>query len=106
MKISLEFARKGLTTNIPALVQIMACHRIGDKPLSKPIVVRLLRRFYDGQEFYMSLQFVISFRNIEYSVFSMQIAISLFKKVALTWSNMNRHTLNTNLVHSIEVGLR
>ena len=40
--ISLKFAPKGLINNIPALVQIMAWRRPGDKPLSEPMMVNLL----------------------------------------------------------------
>ena len=41
IKMSLKFVRKGPINNIPALVQIMAWRRSGDKPLSEPIMVRL-----------------------------------------------------------------
>ena len=41
IKISLKFVHKGQINNIPALVQIMAWCRPGDKPLSEPMVVRL-----------------------------------------------------------------
>ena len=34
IKISLKFVPKGSINNIPALVQIMAWHRPGDKPVS------------------------------------------------------------------------
>ena len=37
--ISLKFVPKGPMNNIPALVQIMAWHRPGDKPLSEPMLV-------------------------------------------------------------------
>ena len=40
-KISLKFLPKGPINNIPALVQIMAWRRSGDKPLSEPMMVRL-----------------------------------------------------------------
>ena len=40
--ISLKFVPKGLINNIPALVQIMAWRRPGDKPLSEPMMVNLL----------------------------------------------------------------
>ena len=40
--ISLKFVPKGPINNIPALVQIMAWRRPGDKPLSEPVMVRLL----------------------------------------------------------------
>ena len=41
LKISLKFVPKGLTNNTPALVQIMAWRRPGDKPLSEPMMVNL-----------------------------------------------------------------
>ena len=40
-KISLKFVPKGAINNIPALVQIMAWRRSGDKPLSEPMMVGL-----------------------------------------------------------------
>ena len=42
IKISLKFVPKGPINNIPALVQVMAWRRPGDKPLSEAMVVRLL----------------------------------------------------------------
>ena len=39
IEISLKFVPKGPINNIPALVQIMAWRRPGDKPLSKPMLV-------------------------------------------------------------------
>ena len=42
IKISLKFVPKGRINNIPALVQVMAWHRPGHKPLTEPMVVRLL----------------------------------------------------------------
>ena len=41
IKISTEFVPKGPINNIPALVQIMAWRRPGDKPLSEPMMVSL-----------------------------------------------------------------
>ena len=41
IKISLNFVPQGPINNIPALVQIMAWRRPGDKPLSEPMVVSL-----------------------------------------------------------------
>ena len=40
-KISLKFVPQGTINNIPALVQIMAWRRPGDKPSSGPMMVRL-----------------------------------------------------------------
>ena len=42
IKISLKFVPKGSIENIPALVQIMAWRRPGDKPLSELMMVNLL----------------------------------------------------------------
>ena len=42
IKISLKLVPRGPISNIPALVQIMAWRRSGDKPLSEPMVVSLL----------------------------------------------------------------
>ena len=40
LKISLKFVPKVRIDNIPALVQIMAWHRPGDKPLSEPMMAQ------------------------------------------------------------------
>ena len=42
IKIWLKFVPKGPINNIPALVKIMAWRRPGDKPLSEPMMIRLL----------------------------------------------------------------
>ena len=39
MKFSLKFVPKGPVKNIPALVQKMTWRRLGDKPLSEPVMV-------------------------------------------------------------------
>ena len=44
IKISLKFVRKDPINNILALVQIMAWHHPGDKPLSESLMVK----FTDG----------------------------------------------------------
>ena len=41
IEISLKFVPRGPINNIPALVQIMAWRRPGDKPLSEPMMVSL-----------------------------------------------------------------
>ena len=43
IEISLKFVPKGLININPALVQIMAWRRSGDKPLSEPMMVSLLK---------------------------------------------------------------
>ena len=42
IKTSLKVVPKGPINNIPALVQVMAWRRPGDKPLSEPMMVNLL----------------------------------------------------------------
>ena len=42
LTISLKCVRKVRINNIPSLVQIIAWHRPGDKPLSEPMMVSLL----------------------------------------------------------------
>ena len=46
IKISLKFVPKGPINNIPALVQIMAWRRPGDKPLYEPMMLCLLTHIY------------------------------------------------------------
>ena len=43
IEFSLKFVPKGPINNIPALDPIMAWHRPGDKPLSEPVMVILLK---------------------------------------------------------------
>ena len=45
-KISLKFVSKGPIYNIPALVQIKAWYQLGNKPLSEPVMVSLLKHIY------------------------------------------------------------
>ena len=40
IKISLKFVPEGLTDNKPVLVQVMAWHQTGDKPLPKPMLTQ------------------------------------------------------------------
>ena len=42
IKISLKWVPKGPISNIPALVQIIACRRPGDKPLSETMLASLV----------------------------------------------------------------
>ena len=46
IKISLKFVPKVPINNIPAMVQIMAWRRPGDKPLSEPMIVSLPTHIY------------------------------------------------------------
>ena len=57
-KISLKFVSKGLINNIPALVQIMAWRRPGDKPLSQSIMVSSLMHICVSQPQWAKIQFL------------------------------------------------
>ena len=46
IKISMKFVPECSVTNIPALVQIMVWHRLGDKSLSEPMVFSLLTHLW------------------------------------------------------------
>ena len=46
IEISLKFVPKDPNDNKPALIQIMAWRRIGDKPLSEPMMVNLLMHLH------------------------------------------------------------
>ena len=48
-QISLKFVPKASIDNIPALVQMMAWHQPGNKPLSEPMMVRLPMRYNDRE---------------------------------------------------------
>ena len=41
IRISLKFVHEGQIDNIPALVQIMAWRRPGEKPLSEPMLTQV-----------------------------------------------------------------
>ena len=62
LKISLKFVPKGPINNNPALVQIMAWRRSGDKPLSEPMAVNLLTHICLNELRTIILRSVISFR--------------------------------------------
>ena len=46
LKIPLKFVPKAWIKNVPVLVQIMAWHRPGNKPLSEPMMVSLSTHIY------------------------------------------------------------
>ena len=48
IRIALKFVHKGPIDNTPALAQLMAWRRIGDKALSEPLLSFMLTRFTDA----------------------------------------------------------
>ena len=112
IKISLKFVPKGPINNIPALVQIMAWRRSGDKPLSEPMMVSLLthicvtrpqcvkevrslsccRYFYERCLVWMCYCVVI-YRWVHYFVaFSLWIVVSSFTQ-PIIWCNQGSVTI-------------
>ena len=59
IEISLKFVLKGPINNIPALVQIMAWRRSGDKPLSEPMMVSLLTHICVTRPQWASVEFML-----------------------------------------------
>ena len=67
IKILLEFILKCPINNIPALVQILAWRRLGDKPLSEPIMIILLTHIYvtGPQWVKVKLNYVANYTSIQ-----------------------------------------
>ena len=81
IEISLKFVPKGPINNIPALVQVMAWRRAGDKPLSEPMMSSLLTHICVTRP-----QWVILYWTMIYQEYS---------NLALTSPFMD-HSVNTN----------
>ena len=77
IKISLKFVPKGPINYIPALVQIMACRRPGDKPLSEPMMVSLLTHICVTRPQWINIE---SFTDLTLSSFDSQIIHQHTKK--------------------------
>ena len=50
IQISLKFVPKGPIENKPAMVQVMAWHRTGDKPLPVPMMIQFTNAALGGDE--------------------------------------------------------
>ena len=75
-KISLKFVPKGPINNIPALVQLMAWRRPGDKPLSEPMMVSLLTQICVTRPQWVKSIFIWQFlRLITWTCFSNVIVL-------------------------------
>ena len=70
IQIWLRFVPKGPINNIPAMVQIMAWRRPGDKPLSEPMMVSLPTHICVARPQWVNTFFIChSFSEITYSLF-------------------------------------
>ena len=109
--ISLKFVPKGPINNIPALVQIMAWRRPGDKPLSEPMLVGSLTHIYATRPQWVKYIVCLCEKNTHLSLFEWSyssirtpqhrilikktIPISNRKEVCMDlWSVINMHLHN------------
>ena len=65
IKILLKFVPKGPIDNNPALIQIMAWHQPGDKPLSEPVLVSLLMHICVTQPQWVKICSKIALLNLQ-----------------------------------------
>ena len=73
IKISLKFVPKGLINNIPALVLIMAWRRSGDKPLSEPMIVRLLTHICVTRPQWVNVLMIYSSDAVNFGIFTKSV---------------------------------
>ena len=105
IKISLKFVPQGPINNIPALVQIMAWRRSGDKPLSEPMMVGLLTHIcVTRPQWVNSLapgRFKVNFRWV---IFKLILVVNGFKiscETALIWVSLDHAYDKSTLVQVI-----
>ena len=82
LKIPLKFVSRGPNNNIPALVQIMAWRRPGDKPLSEPMLV-----FVPTHICITWPQWVNKIDNLNHiHMWQMSLQLSLFNSLFCGWN--------------------
>ena len=89
LKISLKFIPKVRINNIPALVQIMAWRRPGDKPLSEPMMDNSLTHICVTRPQWVNRNVKLIRRESQSSVHNF-----LFRTSLLTWINLTHLPLN------------
>ena len=87
IKISLKFISKDPINNMPALVQIMAWRRPGDKPLSEPMLVSLLTHICVTRPQWDMTGPVVSYPTIINKDYSQ---CYYFIQSAILWSHLDR----------------
>ena len=95
IKISMKFVPKGPIKNNPALVQIMAWRRPGDKPLSEPVMVSLLTHICVTRPQWVNVEW---YNKLQYKQFSLK-----------NWPTFVVHDLdisyNLSFIHASHVNL-
>ena len=89
IEFSLKFVPKGPSNNIPALVQIMAWRRPGDKPLSEPVMVSLLAHICFTLPQWVNLRLWLS----------ILIAAFLFRNTSARFGNQSEYLTCGPMVH-------
>ena len=93
MNFSLKFVPKGPIHNIPALVQIMAWCRLGNKPLSEPMMVRLLTHIYVTRPQWVNSlapgKFDWNFRHVVFKQILVIDGWSISCEIALIWMSLD-----------------
>ena len=84
INFSLKFVPKGLINNIPALVQIMAWRRPGDKTLSEPMMVNLLTHLCVTRPQWVNLKNNRSFSSGQYYT-NQDIRVNMLKMTITTY---------------------
>ena len=84
ISIKISFVPKGQINNIPALIQIMAWRRPGDKPLSEPMMVSLLTHICVTRPQWVK-QETIGGNNSHPSISLMVLTISKTSHECLNW---------------------
>ena len=107
LKISLKFIPKVRIDNIPALVQIMAWRRAGEKPLSEPMMVSLpthicvTRPQWVKRVFGKKLWIWMNNNLLVHSIFAieMQSSVNTYAWMYSTLLWKNTHTSECQLFH-------
>ena len=91
IKISLNFVPKVPINNIPALVQIMAWHRPGDKPLSEPLMARLSTHICVTRPQWVNTHKDVKFHEILLTILNWTIWSKMIdKKIDNSWKDRNK----------------
>ena len=99
-KISPKCVPKDQNNNIPALVKIMACHRLGDKPLYEPMMVKLPTHICDIQP--QSLKAIARWQGLRVFTFTFGILfglvfqMSMFQFISLCFNQLPIQPKNTH----------
>ena len=94
IKISLTFVPKAPINNIPALVQIMAWRRLGDKPLSEPMMVSLLTHICVTRPQWVNV-------SLNFHITHWGSGLVLFGTKPLPQKMFTYHQLISNICHKI-----